>query len=240
MSYDFQAGEILLVDKPLGWTSFQTVNKIKHALKRKYTCKNFKVGHAGTLDPLASGLLVICTGKKTKVINSFIQEDKHYTGVIQLGATTPSFDLETSIDATFPTTHITPDLIEQIRKTFLGNQLQTPPVFSAKKIDGKRAYESARAGIDVVMKPNSVTIHKLELELHTGNELHFSVSCSKGTYIRSLAADIGKALQSGAHLIALRRIASGEFTIEHSKSIETWVDIINQFEVEEKKETTNK
>jgi tRNA pseudouridine55 synthase len=231
VGYDFQAGEVLLVDKPLGWTSFQAVNKIKYALKRKYNCKNFKVGHAGTLDPLASGLLVICTGKKTKEISSFIQEDKQYTGIIQLGATTPSFDLETSINATFPTAHITPDLIEQIRLTFLGNQLQIPPVFSAKKIDGKRAYESARAGIVLEMKPNSVTIHRLELELHSTNQLHFSVSCTKGTYIRSLAADIGKALRSGAHLTALRRTASGEFAIENSKSIDEWVDIINQFEL---------
>jgi tRNA pseudouridine55 synthase len=231
MQYDFQAGEVLLVDKPLGWTSFQAVNKIKHALKRTYKIKNFKVGHAGTLDPLASGLLVICTGKKTKEINSFIQEDKHYTGIIQLGATTPSFDLETSIDATFPTTHINSDLVEQIRLTFLGNQLQTPPIFSAKKIEGKRAYESARAGIALEMKPNSVTIHRLELVLNSANEIHFSVSCTKGTYIRSLAADIGKALQSGAHLTALRRTASGEFYIENSKSIDEWVEIINQVEI---------
>jgi tRNA pseudouridine55 synthase len=225
--YNFQTGETLLIDKPLHWTSFQVVNKIKHALKRKYNIKNFKVGHAGTLDPLATGLLVICTGKKTKEINSFIQEDKHYSGIIKLGATTPSYDLETEIDATFPTEHITAALVEEIRLTFLGQQQQTPPIFSAKKIDGKRAYESARAGIEIEMKPNSITINNLTLELKSNNELHFTINCTKGTYIRSLAFDIGKALHSGAHLIELRRTASGVFKIENSKTVDEWVQIIS-------------
>jgi tRNA pseudouridine55 synthase len=230
-NYNFQSGETLLIDKPLHWTSFQVVNKIKHALKRKYNIKNFKVGHAGTLDPLATGLLVICTGKKTKEINSFIQEDKQYSGIIKLGSTTPSYDLETEIDATYPTDHITAALVEKIRLTFLGQQQQTPPIFSAKKIDGKRAYESARAGVEIEMKPNTITINELNLELKSNNELHFSIECTKGTYIRSLAFDIGKALQSGAHLIALRRTASGDFTIENSKTVDEWVAIINDTEL---------
>lgn len=230
-TYNFQAGETILIDKPYHWTSFQVVNKIKHALKRKYNIKNFKVGHAGTLDPLATGLLVICTGKKTKEINSFIQEDKHYSGIIKLGATTPSYDLETQIDATFPTEHITPELIETTRASFLGTQQQTPPIFSAKKIDGKRAYESARAGVEIEMKPNSITINDLMLELKENNELHFEIKCTKGTYIRSLAYDIGKALLSGAHLIALRRTASGNFRIENSKTVDEWVTIINTTEL---------
>jgi tRNA pseudouridine55 synthase len=231
MQFDFQAGEILLVDKPLGWTSFQAVNKIKHALKRKLNVRNIKVGHAGTLDPLATGLLVICTGKKTKEINSFIQEDKQYSGIIKLGATTPSYDLETAIDAFYPSEHITPALVEEIRLTFLGEQQQTPPVFSAKKIDGKRAYTSARAGIEIEMKPNAIYIHELTLVLKENNELHFNIKCTKGTYIRSLAFDIGKALQSGAHLIELRRTASGEFAIENSQTVEEWVERINKTEV---------
>jgi tRNA pseudouridine55 synthase len=230
-NYNFQSGETLLIDKPLHWTSFQVVNKIKHALKRKYNIKNFKVGHAGTLDPLATGLLVICTGKKTKEINSFIQENKHYSGIIKLGSTTPSYDLETEIDATYPTDHITAALVEKIRLTFLGLQQQTPPIFSAKKIDGKRAYESARAGVEIEMKPNSITINELNLELKSNNELYFSIECTKGTYIRSLAFDIGKGLQSGAHLISLRRTASGDFTIENSKTVDEWVAIINDTEL---------
>ncbi|MCB9197058.1 MAG: tRNA pseudouridine(55) synthase TruB [Flavobacteriales bacterium] len=224
--YDFESGEILLVDKPLHWTSFQVVNKLRHPLKRLYSKKNFKVGHAGTLDPLATGLLVICTGKKTKEINSFLVDDKEYSGVIQLGSTTPSFDLETVIDAHFPTEHINTDLIENVRLSFLGEQEQTPPVFSAKQIDGKRAYEFARAGVEIEMKKAKITIHYLELKLIGNNQLEFLVRCSKGTYIRSLANDIGKALNSGAHLIELRRTKSGTFDVNNAKSIEEWVEII--------------
>jgi len=224
---NFDAGQILLVDKPLNWTSFQVVNKLRYPLKHFYKKKKFKVGHAGTLDPLATGLLVICTGKMTKQITSFIQDEKRYTGTIQLGATTPSFDLETEIDATFPTEHITAELVEKVRLSFLGEQLQTPPIFSAKQINGKRAYEYARKGETVEMKKALITINSLELEL-IGDQLKFSISSSKGTYIRSLAFDIGKALESGAHLIELRRTQSGAFKIEDSKSIEEWLEVIKE------------
>ncbi|MCB9189283.1 MAG: tRNA pseudouridine(55) synthase TruB [Flavobacteriales bacterium] len=225
-TYNFAAGEVLLVDKPLNWTSFQVVNKLRYPLKRIYNKKNFKVGHAGTLDPLATGLLVICTGKMTKSINEFVQDAKEYTGVIQLGATTPSFDLETEINETFPTEHITAQMIEEVRLKFLGEQDQIPPIFSAKQIDGKRAYEYARAGKEVEMRVAHICIYDLDLQLKDNNQLNFRVNCSKGTYIRSLANDIGKSLNSGGHLIELRRTKSGEFDIKDARSIEEWVDII--------------
>lgn len=229
-TYDFQKGEVLLVDKPLGWTSFDVVNKLRYPLKRKYKIKRFKVGHAGTLDPLATGLLVICTGKMTKEINSFLTDDKEYTGLIQLGATTPSYDLETEIDDTFPTNHIDQNLIEEIKPNFIGNIKQTPPIFSAKKVDGKRAYDLARKGQEVTLKENDITINDLELLLNDKMQIQFKVSCSKGTYIRSLANDIGKALKSGGHLVELRRTKSGDFSIEKSKSIENWMEIIENSE----------
>lgn len=231
--YDFAAGEVLLVDKPLDWTSFQVVNKLRYPLKKLYNKKKFKVGHAGTLDPLATGLLVICTGKMTKSINGFVQDAKEYTGIIKLGATTPSFDLETEIDQTFSTEHITAEMVEGARQQFLGEQEQTPPIYSAKQIDGKRAYEYARAGEEVKMRIALITIHNLELELKANAELHFKVNCSKGTYIRSLANDIGKALSSGGHLTELRRTQSGAFNVDQAKSIEEWVEIIKSIEVQE-------
>lgn len=224
--YDFGEGEVLLVDKPLHWTSFQVVNKLRYPLKKLYKKKKFKVGHAGTLDPLATGLLVICTGKMTKSINTFVQDSKEYTGVIKLGATTPSFDLETEINETFPTDHIDKEKIEEVRLQFIGEQDQIPPIFSAKQIDGKRAYEYARAGQEVKMRVAHITIFNLELELKENNELHFNVKCSKGTYIRSLANDIGKALNSGGHLIELRRTVSGDFNVDQAKSVEEWTSII--------------
>lgn len=224
--YYFDEGEVLLVDKPLHWTSFQVVNKLRYPLKKLYQKKKFKVGHAGTLDPLATGLLVICTGKMTKSINGFIQDAKEYTGVIQLGSTTPSYDLETEIDQTFPTEHITEELVEEVRKQFLGEQDQVPPIFSAKQIDGKRAYEYARAGQEVKMRVAHICINELELELMANHQLKFRVNCSKGTYIRSLANDIGKTLNSGGHLIELRRTKSGDFKIEDAKSVDDWVEII--------------
>ncbi|CAG5085179.1 tRNA pseudouridine(55) synthase TruB [Parvicella tangerina] len=230
--YDFAAGEVLLVDKPLNWTSFQVVNKLRYPLKKLYKKKRFKVGHAGTLDPLATGLLVICTGKMTKSINGFVQDAKVYTGIIKLGATTPSFDLETEIDKTYPVDHITPGRVEEVRKQFLGEQEQVPPVFSAKQIDGKRAYEYAREGKEVKMRVAQICIHELELDFKNGDELHFEVNCSKGTYIRSLANDIGKALNSGGHLIELRRTQSGDFNIKDAKSVEEWVKIIKSTQLE--------
>lgn len=227
--YDFREGEILLVDKPLHWTSFDVVKKIRYPLSKFYGLKRFKVGHAGTLDPLASGLLVICTGKKTKEITGLIAEDKTYTGVIQLGSTTPSYDLETEIDQTFPVEHITEELIQGVMSDFTGEILQVPPVFSAKKVNGQRAYDIARKGGEIELKQNKVTIHDLELELMGNHQIRFKVSCSKGTYIRSLANDIGKALNTGAHLIELRRTRSGDFDIKNSKSVEEWMEVINAF-----------
>lgn len=224
---NFIEGEIILVDKPINWTSFDVVNKIRYELKKKLGLKKIKVGHAGTLDPLATGLLVICTGKKTKIINQFIQEDKSYNGIIELGATTPSFDLETSIDKTFPISHITEELIEKTRVKFLNSNTQIPPIYSAKKIKGKRAYDYARNNEHIELTPNSINIEYLKLDLLCQTQCKFEIICSKGTYIRSLARDIGKALNSGAHLSKLRRIKSGDFTINDAKSIEEWIQIIN-------------
>jgi len=230
-TYDFKKGEVLLVDKPLHWTSFDVVNKLRYPLKKKYKIKRFKVGHAGTLDPLATGLLVICTGKMTKQINGFVVDNKEYTGVIQLGSTTPSYDLETEIDHVFNTDHITQDLIDKVKEQFIGEIKQIPPIFSAKKVDGQRAYDLARKGINVELKENDITILSLDLTLLGNNQIRFIVNCSKGTYIRSLAHDIGKALDSGGHLIELRRTHSGKFVIEDAKTIEEWVEIINDTEI---------
>ena len=225
-TYDFQKGEILLVDKPLKWTSFDVVKKLRWQLKNKLGVKKIKVGHAGTLDPLATGLLVICTGKKTKEINDFIVEDKVYTGTIKVGSTTPSYDLESEINETFKTGHINAVLLENARQHFIGEQQQTAPIFSAKKVNGVRAYELARKGEEVVLKSNTITIKDFKIESETFPDLKFYVNCSKGTYIRSLANDFGKQLGSGAHLTELRRTKSGEFTIENAKSIEEWIEII--------------
>jgi len=229
--YNFRKGEILLVDKPLGWTSFDVVNKLRYPLKHKYNIKRLKVGHAGTLDPLATGLLVICTGRKTKEITGFINDTKEYTGIIKLGATTPSYDLETEINETYPTEHITQELIDEVKKQFLGKIKQVPPIFSAKKVDGQRAYVAARKGIDIQLKPNDITVIELDLKLKVNNEIYFHIKSSKGTYIRSLAFDIGKSLNSGGHLIELRRESSGEFHIKNAHSIEYWQNIITKTEV---------
>lgn len=229
--YNFRKGEILLVDKPLGWTSFDVVNKLRYPLKRKYNIKRLKVGHAGTLDPLATGLLVICTGRKTKEITGFINDSKVYTGIIKLGATTPSYDLETEINETYPTEHISQNLIDKIKEQFVGDIKQVPPIFSAKKVDGQRAYTAARKGIDIKLNANDITVFNLDLKLKENNEIHFYIKSSKGTYIRSLAYDIGKALNSGGHLIKLQRESSGEFDIKNAKSIEYWQNIITETEV---------
>jgi len=231
--YNFRKGEVVIVDKPLHWTSFDVVNKLRYPLKTKYKIKRFKVGHAGTLDPLATGLLVICTGKMTKEINAFVLDSKEYTGVIQLGATTPSYDLETEIDNTFPTKHIDQKLVNQVIPKFSGKIKQVPPIYSAKKVDGKRAYNLARKGISVELKENEITIIDLELKLVDNNQITFKVNCGKGTYIRSLANDIGKALNSGGHLIELRRTRAGRFTTDDAKSVEEWVEIINNTAVSE-------
>jgi tRNA pseudouridine55 synthase len=213
---DYLEGQILLIDKPLKWSSFQAVNKLKYILKRKYNLpKKFKIGHAGTLDPLATGLLIVCTGKFTKRITDIQAQAKEYTGTITVGATTPSYDLETEVDATFPTEHITSELIQETVKQFLGEINQKPPVFSAIKKDGKRLYEHARAGEEVEIAFRKTTIHEFEITRIALPEIDFRVKCSKGTYIRSLAFDFGKALNSGAHLSVLRRTKIGDFSVEN-------------------------
>jgi tRNA pseudouridine55 synthase len=209
-------GKVLLIDKPLKWSSFQAVNKLKYVLKNQLNLpKKFKIGHAGTLDPLATGLLIICTGKFTKRITEIQAQAKEYTGTIVLGATTPSYDLETEIDATFSTEHITDTLILETTKQFIGEIDQKPPVFSAIKKDGKRLYEHARAGEEVEIKSRKTTIHEFEITRIQLPEVDFRVTCSKGTYIRSLAFDFGLALQSGGHLSALRRTKIGDYSVEN-------------------------
>jgi tRNA pseudouridine55 synthase len=220
---DYQSGQVLLIDKPLHWTSFQVVNKLRWEIRQAFHIKKIKVGHAGTLDPLATGLLVICTGKMTKQIDTFQAQIKEYTGTIVLGSTTPSFDLETEINETFPTNHISEDLIKETTKQFIGDIEQYPPVFSALKKDGKRLYEFARAGEEVEISSRSVNISEFEITNIEGTNVEFRVVCSKGTYIRSLANDFGKALQSGAHLSALRRTKIGDFDVKNAIGIEEFI-----------------
>ncbi len=216
---DFKNGQILLIDKPLTWSSFQAVNKLKYILKRKYDLpKKFKIGHAGTLDPLASGLLIVCTGKFTKRIPELMGMPKEYTGTFTVGATTPSYDMETQVNAHFPTDHISEELIHETVQQFIGEIDQKPPVFSAIKKDGKRLYEHARAGEEVEIAHRKTTVHEFEISRIALPEIDFRVVCSKGTYIRSLAFDFGKTLQSGAYLSALRRTKIGEYSVENAVS----------------------
>ncbi|MFZ4106659.1 tRNA pseudouridine(55) synthase TruB, partial [Flavobacterium sp.] len=213
---DYLEGQVILIDKPLTWSSFQAVNKLKYILKRKYDLpKKFKIGHAGTLDPLATGLLIICTGKFTKKITEIQAQAKEYTGTITVGATTPSFDLETEVDATFPTDQITEALILETTKQFLGEIDQKPPIFSAIKKEGKRLYEHARAGEEVEIAFRKTTIYEFEITRIVLPEIDFRVTCSKGTYIRSLAFDFGKAMQSGGYLSALRRTKIGDYSVNN-------------------------
>jgi tRNA pseudouridine55 synthase len=225
---EFAAGSTILVDKPLTWTSFDVVNKIRWNLKQQLGVKKIKVGHAGTLDPLATGLLVLCIGKHTKQINDIMVGTKTYTGTILLGKTTPSFDLETEFNQEFPIDHITAEDFERVRQTFLGEQQQVPPVFSAKQIDGKRAYDLARAGIEVKMKANTVTIEEFKIDTSDLPNVKFEVICSKGTYIRSIANDFGERLKSGGTLIELRRTRSGDLFVDDSKTVEEWVEWIRK------------
>lgn len=220
---DFKNGQVILIDKPLNWTSFQAVNKLRWHIRKTFDIKKIKVGHAGTLDPLATGLLVICTGKMTKQIDTFQAQIKEYTGTIILGSTTPSFDLETDIDKSYPTEHITEKLVFETTSQFIGNIKQYPPIFSAIKKDGKRLYEFARAGKTVEIKPRTINILEFEITKFENNEVDFRVVCSKGTYIRSLANDFGKAIQSGGHLIALRRTKIGDFHVDNALSIENFI-----------------
>lgn len=224
--YDYKAGEVLLVHKPLNWTSFDVVNKLRYHIKRKLGVKKIKVGHAGTLDPLADGLLIICTGKKTKSINDFMGLPKTYTGNITLGATTPSYDLETEIDQTFPIDNITKEQIEAKAEEMTGTYEQYPPIFSAKKVKGKKAYDLARAGEEVQLKPKLIEIHSFELTNIDLPQVDFRITCSKGTYIRSIAHDMGQLLQNGGHLSALRREAIGDFELKDAKTVEEWLEII--------------
>ena len=223
---DFQNGQILLIDKPLHWTSFQAVNKMKWILKSKLGLKKIKIGHAGTLDPLATGLLLVCTGKFTKRIEELQGQAKEYTGTFYIGATTPSYDLETEIDATFPTSHINDGLIHETINQFLGEIDQKPPIFSAIKKDGVRLYDHARAGETVEIAFRKTTIHEFEITRIALPEVDFRVVCSKGTYIRSLAFDFGKAMNSGAHLIALRRTKIGNYNVENAVDITSFDDSI--------------
>ncbi len=222
-SEDFQNGQVLLIDKPLTWTSFQAVNKLRWEIRQAFNIKKIKVGHAGTLDPLATGLLIICTGKMTKQIDTFQGQDKEYTGTFTLGGTTPSFDLETEIDQHFPTEHISEKQIHDATKAFIGDIEQFPPVFSALKKDGKRLYEYARAGEEVEINSRTVHISEFEITAIVGLQVQFRVVCSKGTYIRSLANDFGKALNSGAHLTELRRTKIGEFEVKNAMLPEDFI-----------------
>lgn len=224
---DYLSGQLLLIDKPLHWTSFQVVNKLRWEIKQAFKLKKIKVGHAGTLDPLATGLLVLCTGKMTKQIDTFQAQIKEYTGTFVLGSTTPSYDLETEINETFPTKHITDALIHQTTKQFTGEIEQKPPVFSAIKKDGKRLYEFARSGDQVEIKTRFVTVNTFEITKIDGLHIDFRVVCSKGTYIRSLVNDFGKALHSGAHLSALRRTKIGDFNVANASSIEGFIKSLN-------------
>jgi tRNA pseudouridine55 synthase len=211
---DYLNGQVLLIDKPLGWSSFQAVNKLKWAIRKKFSLKKFKIGHAGTLDPLATGLLIICTGKFTKKITEYQGQEKEYTGTITLGATTPSFDLETEMDKTYPTDHITPEQIHTTTSQFIGQIEQAPPIFSALKKDGKRLYELAREGKSMVLAKRKVSVRIFEITKIEGLRIDFRIVCSKGTYIRSIAHDFGKTLGSGAHLTALRRTKIGDFNVD--------------------------
>jgi len=224
---DYLDGQLLLIDKPLKWTSFQVVNKLRWHIRQAYDLKKIKVGHAGTLDPLATGLLIICTGKMTKQINTFQEQIKTYTGTLELGSTTPSYDLETEIDHRFTTDHITNNIIYETINEFRGEIDQFPPVVSALKKEGKRLYEFARAGENVEIKSRKVTIHNFEVLNIKNKAVDFCVTCSKGTYIRSLAHDFGKALKSGAHLTALRRTKIGSYSVENAASIEDFILTLN-------------
>jgi tRNA pseudouridine55 synthase len=227
---DFISGQVLLFNKPLGWSSFQLVKKIRYLILKNIPVKKIKVGHAGTLDPLATGLMVICTGKMTKIIDQFSGQAKAYTGIFKLGATTPSFDLETEPANKKDIDHVTMDLLKEKATLFLGEQLQTPPIFSAKQIDGKRAYESAREGVEVILKPVKINITKFEILNFSGSDVYVEIYCSKGTYIRSIASDFGQLLGCGAYLAALNRIKSGDLSIENALEVEDFEKMLSKIE----------
>ena len=229
---NFKEGEVLYFDKPYKWTSFAVVNKLRYHISRKLGVKKIKVGHAGTLDPLATGVMIICTGKATKRIEEFQYHTKEYVATLQLGATTPSFDLEKEIDATYPTEHITRELVEETLKKFIGTIEQVPPAFSACKVDGKRAYDLAREGSEVKLKAKTLVIDEIELLDYSMPQIKIRVVCSKGTYIRALARDIGEALHSGAHLTALVRTRVGDVRLEDCMQVEDFEDWLEHQEIE--------
>lgn len=227
--WDFEQGEVLAFDKPLRWTSFDLVAKVRYNLCRKLGTKKLKVGHSGTLDPLATGVVIICTGKKTKLIEQLQYDVKEYVTTLQLGATTPSFDMEKDINATYPTEHITRELIDKTIPLFLGEQWQTPPMFSAVQVNGKRAYELARKGQEVELKPKLLVIDEIEVLRFDSQtmQLTLRIVCSKGTYIRALARDIGERLGSGAYLTALRRTRVGNTRVEDCLTIDQFLEELN-------------
>lgn len=229
---NFIEGEILYIDKPLTWTSFNVVNRLRGTLSRRLGIKKIKVGHAGTLDPLATGVIIVCTGRATKRIEELQAGVKEYVATIALGATTPSFDLETEIDATYPTEHITLSMVQDVLTQFTGTIEQTPPAFSACKVDGKRAYDLARKGKEVELKPRTLVIDEIELLEYSPSSITLRIVCSKGTYIRALARDIGAALGSGGHLTALRRTRVGDATIDKCLSIDQANELIRTVEIE--------
>ena len=230
--WDFEQGEILAFDKPLHWTSFDLVAKVRHNVCRKIGKKKLKVGHSGTLDPLTTGVVIVCTGKKTKLIDQLQYDVKEYIATLQLGATTPSYDLEKEVDATYPTEHITRALIEETIPQFVGEQWQVPPMFSAVQINGKRAYELARKGETVELKPKLLVIDEIEILSFDEAQMQLTIRvvCSKGTYIRALARDIGERLGTGAHLIALRRTRVGDTRVEDCWTIDTFLEQLKQYE----------
>jgi tRNA pseudouridine55 synthase len=221
---EYQNGQVLLIDKPLTWSSFQVVNKLRWEIRQRFNIKKIKVGHAGTLDPLATGLLIICTGKQTKKIDTYQGQVKEYTGTFTVGGTTPSYDLETAVEETFPTAHISEELLHKTTEQFTGEIQQKPPIFSAIKKDGKRLYELARKGETTEIKERTVTVSKFELTNINLPEVAFRIICSKGTYIRSIAFDFGRALNSGAHLSALRRTKIGDFSVDKALSVEEFIE----------------
>lgn len=229
---NFIEGEVLYFDKPLKWTSFAVVNKVRYLLSKKLGIKKIKVGHAGTLDPLATGVMIICTGKATKRIEEFQYHTKEYVGTMCLGATTPSYDLEKEIDATYPTEHITRELVEETLKKFVGTIEQIPPSFSACKISGERAYELARKGEEVNLKPKTLVIDEIELLDYQLPTIQIRVVCSKGTYIRALARDIGEALHSGAHLTGLIRTRVGNIRLSDCLLVDSFAEWLDQQEIE--------
>jgi tRNA pseudouridine synthase B len=216
-----EEGAIILIDKPLGWTSNDVVAKVRILLRNYYGIPKIKVGHAGTLDPLATGLMVLCVGKRTREAMTLTGEDKEYEALFRLGATTPSYDMETEVDATFPTEHITDECIDKAINALRGTIMQKPPIFSAKRVNGKRAYKLARKGVEDDLPPVEITVHKFEVLERNGNELRAQIACSKGTYIRALARDLGQLLGSGAHLAELRRTRSGNYEIRDAVTLET-------------------